>query len=32
MINWRRIEDVLNSPGPFIERAERSGLSRFKFD
>lgn len=26
MINWRRFEDVVDKPGPFIWRATRSGL------
>jgi hypothetical protein len=32
MANWRRFEDLVNQPGPFIWRATRSGLGKVNLD
>jgi hypothetical protein len=32
MSQWRRIEALVDQPGPFIWRATRSGLAKVKFD
>ncbi|MGH2872464.1 MAG: hypothetical protein ACRDL5_08380 [Solirubrobacteraceae bacterium] len=32
MANWRRFEDLVDQPGPFISRATRSGLGKVNID